>query len=70
MCALVEGEPVGMAASSFTAVSLKPPLVSVCVRSGSATWRRPGRHTFTVVVQAESGPARIRCVALQPGRAR
>jgi flavin reductase (DIM6/NTAB) family NADH-FMN oxidoreductase RutF len=31
-------EPVGMAASSFTSVSLDPPLVSVCVSVGSRTW--------------------------------
>ncbi|WP_435069426.1 flavin reductase family protein [Amycolatopsis thermoflava] len=39
VCALVGGEPVGMAASTFTAVSLDPPLVSVCVRKASRTWR-------------------------------
>jgi flavin reductase (DIM6/NTAB) family NADH-FMN oxidoreductase RutF len=38
VCALVDGEPVGMAASSFTSVSLDPPLVSVCVALSSATW--------------------------------
>ncbi|SHH64371.1 NADH-FMN oxidoreductase RutF, flavin reductase (DIM6/NTAB) family [Jatrophihabitans endophyticus] len=32
------GEPVGMAASSFTSVSLVPPLVSVCFARTSATW--------------------------------
>lgn len=40
VCALVDGEPVGMTANSFTAVSLDPPLVSVCVRAESATWRQ------------------------------
>ncbi|PTR23526.1 flavin reductase (DIM6/NTAB) family NADH-FMN oxidoreductase RutF [Rhodococcus sp. OK519] len=40
VCAELEGEVVGMAASSFTAVSLDPPLVSVCVMNGSRTWRR------------------------------
>jgi flavin reductase (DIM6/NTAB) family NADH-FMN oxidoreductase RutF len=40
LCAFVGGEPVGMAASSFTAVSLEPPLVSVCIQVGSATWRK------------------------------
>ncbi|MFE4501965.1 flavin reductase family protein [Rhodococcus sp. NPDC056743] len=39
VCAEIEGELVGMAASSFTAVSLDPPLVSVCVMNGSRTWR-------------------------------
>jgi len=38
VCALVDGAPVGMAASSFTAVSVNPPLVSVCVRRESQTW--------------------------------
>ncbi|GAA4556897.1 flavin reductase family protein [Pseudonocardia xishanensis] len=38
VCAQVDGTPVGMAASSFTSVSLVPPLVSVCVDHGSTTW--------------------------------
>jgi len=40
VCALVDGAPVGMAASTFVPVSLDPPLVSVCVRSASRTWTR------------------------------
>jgi flavin reductase (DIM6/NTAB) family NADH-FMN oxidoreductase RutF len=38
ICGLVNGRPVGMAASSFTSVSLDPPLVSVCVANTSTTW--------------------------------
>lgn len=38
LCALTEDGPVGMAASSFTPVSLRPPLVSVCVDQKSTTW--------------------------------
>lgn len=38
VCALVDDTPVGMAASSFTSVSLDPPLVSVCVATESSTW--------------------------------
>ncbi|WP_200306182.1 flavin reductase family protein [Streptomyces adelaidensis] len=34
------GDPVGMAVSSFTSVSLAPPLVSVCMRTSSRTWPR------------------------------
>ena len=36
--ALVDGTPVGLAASSFTAVSLEPALISVCADLKSATW--------------------------------
>ncbi|NMO03565.1 flavin reductase family protein [Gordonia sp. TBRC 11910] len=36
--ALVDGAPVGMAVSSFTNVSLEPPLVVVSIRRDSATW--------------------------------
>ena len=38
VAALVAGAPVGLAASSFTSVSLTPPLVSVCVARASTTW--------------------------------
>jgi Conserved protein/domain typically associated with flavoprotein oxygenases, DIM6/NTAB family len=38
VCALVDDIPVGMAASSFTSVSMDPPLVSVCVQDSSTTW--------------------------------
>jgi flavin reductase (DIM6/NTAB) family NADH-FMN oxidoreductase RutF len=40
MCAMAEGTPTGMAMSSFTSVSLDPPLVSVCMQDTSATWPR------------------------------
>jgi len=40
VCAMVDEAPVGMAASSFTSVSLVPPLVSVCFQASSTTWRR------------------------------
>ena len=32
ICALVDRTPIGMAASSFTSVSVDPPLVSVCIQ--------------------------------------
>ena len=38
IAALVDGAPVGLAASSFTSVSLDPPMVSVCVARTSTTW--------------------------------
>jgi len=38
LCAEVDGAPVGMAASSFTSVSISPALVSVCIQRSSTTW--------------------------------
>ncbi|MBY8860390.1 flavin reductase family protein [Nocardia sp. CA2R105] len=38
VCALDGSEPVGMAASSFTSVSIHPGLVSVCIQNSSTTW--------------------------------
>lgn len=38
VCAVIDGSPVGMAASSFTPVSIDPPLVSICVQNCSTTW--------------------------------
>jgi flavin reductase (DIM6/NTAB) family NADH-FMN oxidoreductase RutF len=40
LCGLVDGEPVGMAVSSFTSVSLDPPLALVCVAHTSSTGER------------------------------
>jgi len=39
VAALLDGVPVGLAASSFTSVSLEPPLVSICIARTSNTWR-------------------------------
>jgi flavin reductase (DIM6/NTAB) family NADH-FMN oxidoreductase RutF len=38
IAAVVNGTPVGIAVSSFTAVSLEPPIVSVCFAHTSTTW--------------------------------
>jgi flavin reductase (DIM6/NTAB) family NADH-FMN oxidoreductase RutF len=38
VCAMAYGVPIGMAASSFTPVSIAPPLVSVCIQNSSTTW--------------------------------
>jgi flavin reductase (DIM6/NTAB) family NADH-FMN oxidoreductase RutF len=38
VAALVDDELVGIAASSFTSVSLAPPLVSICIAHISTTW--------------------------------
>ncbi|MEY9212404.1 flavin reductase family protein [Thermobifida halotolerans] len=39
----VAGEPVGLTATSFTSVSLNPPLVSFYAAADSATWARLSR---------------------------
>ncbi|WP_063130973.1 flavin reductase family protein [Nocardia fusca] len=38
LCALRAGKPVGIVATSFTPVSIEPPLVSICVQHTSSTW--------------------------------
>lgn len=52
VCALVGDEPVGIAASSFTSVSVDPPLVSICFQATSTTWpklRGQGRIGVSVL---------------------
>ncbi len=38
VAAVLVGQPVGMAVSSFTSVSLAPPLAAICVAHTSSTW--------------------------------
>ncbi|MEU0571778.1 flavin reductase family protein [Nonomuraea sp. NPDC005983] len=50
----VNGEPCGLAANSFTSVSLDPPLVGFCVAHTSTSWPRVrGAKVVTVNVLAE-----------------
>jgi 3-hydroxy-9,10-secoandrosta-1,3,5(10)-triene-9,17-dione monooxygenase reductase component len=52
--AMDDGEPVGLAANSFTSVSLDPPLVLFCVAHSSSTWPRIERAgTFAVNILGE-----------------
>ena len=46
-------EPVGMAANSFTSVSLDPPLVLFCPGKNSSTWPRIQRAGLCVNILAE-----------------
>ncbi len=38
ICGIVDSSPAGLVVSSFTSVSLDPPLVSVCIAHTSTTW--------------------------------
>jgi len=52
VAAVIDGQPAGLAASSFVSVSLDPPLVSVCVAHTSTTWpvlRGAGRLGISVL---------------------
>jgi 3-hydroxy-9,10-secoandrosta-1,3,5(10)-triene-9,17-dione monooxygenase reductase component len=52
--AVDDGTPVGLAASSFTSVSMHPPLVLFCAGSHSSSWPRIQRSgTFGVNILAD-----------------
>ncbi|MEV4176134.1 flavin reductase family protein [Nonomuraea sp. NPDC049709] len=54
----VNGQPCGLAANSFTSVSLNPPLVAFCVAHTSTSWPRVrGAKVITVNVLAENQQA-------------
>ena len=68
LCAVVDGVPVGMAASSFVSVSIDPPLVAVCVQWTSETWPRlEGRPRIGVSVLGESHDLAARRLAAATG---
>ena len=61
LAATVDGQPSGLAANSFTSVSLDPPLVSVCVAHSSSTWptlRRAARIGVSVLGAHQEGASR------------
>jgi flavin reductase (DIM6/NTAB) family NADH-FMN oxidoreductase RutF len=61
VAALRDGRPRGLAASSFTSVSLDPPLVSVCIARTSTTWpalRTAPRLGLSVLAQEHGHVAR------------
>lgn len=50
------GQPTGLAANSFTSVSLDPPLVAFCVAQTSSSWplvRASGRFTINILAEAQ-----------------
>jgi flavin reductase (DIM6/NTAB) family NADH-FMN oxidoreductase RutF len=61
VAARVDGALVGLAASSFTSVSLEPALVSFSVANSSRTWptlRRAGRLGLSVLADHQGGACR------------
>ncbi|MBD0863839.1 flavin reductase family protein [Gordonia sp. zg691] len=68
VCALRDGRPLGMAASTFTAVSLDPPLVSVCIQRSSQTWPLLRESTrLGVTILAEQHGAACRTLSMKEG---
>jgi 3-hydroxy-9,10-secoandrosta-1,3,5(10)-triene-9,17-dione monooxygenase reductase component len=73
-------EPVGMAANSFTSVSLDPPLVLFCAAKASSTWPRietSGKWAANILDEdgeevcrlfAQKGADRFARIAYSPGR--
>jgi flavin reductase (DIM6/NTAB) family NADH-FMN oxidoreductase RutF len=57
VAATVEGVPVGLAASSFTSVSIDPPLVSVSIAASSRTWPTLRRcdHLGVTILREDHG---------------
>lgn len=65
-----QGEPVGFACQSFTAVSLEPPLVLFCPSRTSATWpriERVGHFCANVLTDDQRNLSRIFGVSAAPG---
>ncbi|KRA39346.1 flavin reductase [Nocardioides sp. Root614] len=61
VAAEIDGRPIGLAASSFTSVSLDPPLVSVNLAVASKTWpdlRRAPRLGVTVLADHHAAVCR------------
>ncbi|SFW86688.1 flavin reductase family protein [Amycolatopsis australiensis] len=68
LCALGENGPDGMVASAFTAASLAPPLVTVCVQRTSATWPRLRRQPHLgVSILAAGQEAACRSLSARTG---
>jgi flavin reductase (DIM6/NTAB) family NADH-FMN oxidoreductase RutF len=66
--AVVDDQPVGMAVSSFTSVSLDPPLVSACVAKTSTTWQtlRSARWLGVSILAANHGTICRQLAAADP----
>lgn len=64
--AVDDGEPVGMAANSFTSVSLDPPLALFCAAKSSSTWPRiQAAGHWAANILAEDGEEMCRTFAMK-----
>jgi 3-hydroxy-9,10-secoandrosta-1,3,5(10)-triene-9,17-dione monooxygenase reductase component len=63
----VGGVPLGLIVSSFSAVSLRPPLVSFCPARDSLTWRRMREGEDFAVNVLEAGHRDFARRAAEPG---
>jgi len=60
--AMCDGEPVGLAANSFTSVSLDPPLVLFCAAKSSTTWpsiQKAGHFCVNILSEAQEDVSRL-----------
>lgn len=68
IAAEVDGERVGLAASTFVPVSLDPPLVSFCVQNTSTTWPKlVDRPSLGISVLGEEHDVAARTLAAKTG---
>ena len=68
ICSLEGEAPLGLAATSFTSVSLHPPLVSACFQESSATWPRlRASRRLGVTVLAAGQAEACRQLAMKTG---
>lgn len=69
--AMVDGEPVGMAANAFSSVSLDPPLVLFCAAKSSSTWPEIEKTgSYAVNILGEHQAEVCRNFATKPARER
>lgn len=59
ICALRDDRPVGIVATSFTSVSMEPPLVSICVQHTSTTWPQLSRGGHVGISVLAEGHAEL-----------